>query len=244
MNNMVKMIAIIAGGAIVSFGLMFVVFWMVLSPGDEAAMEEPQGAGQQQMAGAQMDMSPEMARQQQMQRVPGGEVLAFADVLGENIPLETSVDGYGWARWGMSVNDVTTRLGEESVSDTVIFRSPVNPEFTSVVALNPNRERNKVEYRFYNNQLFHIEVYYSDFYANESYVSFLLNLMSEYGKPYEISTKVDEMGNVNLHVRWDTEISMIEMVSRPNGQYSLFLDYQMALIELEKLRKSEERLPL
>ena len=126
----------------------------------------------------------------------------------------------------------------------MIFRSPVNPEFVSLVALNPNPERNKIEYRFYNDQLFHIEVYYSDFYVNESFVSFLLNLMSQYGKPYEISTKVDELGNVNLHVRWDTDVSMIEMVSRPNGQYSLFLDYQLALIQLEQLRKSEERLPL
>jgi len=105
-------------------------------------------------------------------------------------------------------------LGIEGVQDTVVFRSPANPEFVSLVALNPNPERNKVEYRFYNDQLFHIEVYYSDFYANESFVSFLLNLMSEYGKPYEISTKVDELGNVNLHVRWDTDVSMIEMVSR------------------------------
>ena len=39
-------------------------------------------------------------------------------------------------------------LGNDGVEDTVAFPSPIKPEFVSLVALNPNGERNKVEYRF------------------------------------------------------------------------------------------------
>ena len=106
MSDMVKVIVIGVGGAVVTFLLMLGVFWMMLSPSDQAATaEQPAECQPQAMAGGQMAIPPppEMSAQQQMQqRVPGGEVLAFADVLGENIPLETSVDGYGWARWGMN----------------------------------------------------------------------------------------------------------------------------------------------
>ncbi len=243
MNDMIKLIVMGVGGAIVSFLLILGVFWFTLSPGDDAAagLQEGDGgaasAAQQQGAAASS-----MALQQQRQRVPGGEVLAFADVLGENIPLEATVDGYGWASWGMSLQEVMTRLGNEGVSDTVVFQPPKKPEFTSLVALNPDEMRFKVEYRFLNNRLFHIEVYYSDYFENNSFNAFLLSKMSEYGRPYDINVRVNELGDVILNAKWDTEESLIELVSRPNGRYSLFLDHQMVLYQLEEARKSEERL--
>ena len=113
MSNMVKIIVIGVVGAVVSFLLMLSVFWIVLKPGQEAATaEQPAESQPQEMASGQMALPPDISSQQQMQqRVPGGEVLAFADVLGENIPLETSVDGYGWARWGMNLTVCQNRGG-------------------------------------------------------------------------------------------------------------------------------------
>ncbi len=240
MNDMIKLIVMGVGGAVVSFMLMLGVFWFVLSPGEDAGAMQPEGGGgdtQPQSASAAA-----MSRQQRQQSVPGGEVLAFADVLGENIPLEASVDGYGWARWGMSLQEVMTRLGNEGVADTAVYAPPRNREFVSLVALNPDEKRYKVEYRFFDEKLFHIEVYYSDYFENNSFNAFLLSKMSEYGRPYDMNVKVDELGNVILNTKWDTENSLIELVSRPNGRYSLFLDHQIVLYQLGEARKSMERL--
>lgn len=237
-----KLIVIGVGGAVVCFLLMLGVFAMLLSPGEQSAAEQPAAEGQAAMAGGQAMASVEMTRQQMQRRVPGGEILAYADVLGETIPLESSVDGYGWAKWGMTLQEVMNRLGNEGVSDTVAFRPPQNPEFVSLVALNPDPKRYKVEYRFYNNKLFHLEVYYSDYFEGNSFNAFLLSKMTEYGRPYDINIRVDELGNVNLFAKWDTEESMIELVSRPNGRYSLFLDHQLVLFQLEEARKREEQL--
>lgn len=243
MSDSMKLIVMGVGGVVVSFLLMLGLFAIVLSPGDEAASEQAMEAQQGGMAGGQgMAATTEMARQRMQQRVPGGEVLAFADVLGEEIPLETSVDGYGWAKWGMSPQDVKTRLASEGVRDTVSFSPPDNPEFISLVSLNPDSMRYKVEYRFYENKLFHIEVYYSDYFQNNSFSAFLLSKMSEYGRPYDLNVRVDELGNVNLYAKWDTEDSMIELLSKPEGKYALFLDYQLVLYQLEEKRRNEERL--
>jgi hypothetical protein len=240
MNDMIKLIVMGVGGAVVSFLLILGVFWFVLSPGDDAEAMLPEG---DQQAAQQQDASASaMSRPQRQQSVPGGEVLAFADVLGENIPLEASVDGYGWARWGMSIRDVMARLASEGVADTAAYSSPRNPKFVSLVALNPDEKRYKVEYRFFEQRLFHIEVYYSDYFENNSFNAFLLSKMSEYGRPYDMNVRVDDLGNVILNTKWDTENSLIELVSRPNGRYSLFLDHQIVLYQLGEARKSEERL--
>jgi hypothetical protein len=239
MNDMIKMIVMGVGGAVVSFLLILGVFWFVLSPGEDAEAMQPEG---DETAAAQGASASVMSRTQRQQSVPGGEVLAFADVLGENIPLEASVDGYGWARWGMSTQEVMTRLGNEGVADTAAYKPPRNPDFVSLVALNPDEKRYKVEYRFFKEKLFHIEVYYSDYFENNSFNSFLLSKMSEYGRPYDMNVRVDELGNVILNTKWDTESSLIELVSRPNGRYSLFLDNQIVLYQLGEARKSEERL--
>ncbi len=242
MSDMVKLIVMGVGGAVVSFLLMLGVFYFLLSPDEDTA-----AAGGQQGSETAVQATPQqraaavsVARRMQ-QSVPGGDVLAYADVLGEDIPLEASVDGYGWASWGMSLQDVTARLGEEGVTDTAVYKPPENPEFVSVVALNPDEERYKVEYRFYNEKLFHIEVYYSDHFENHSFNSFLLDKMSEYGRPYDMNVRVDELGNVILNTKWDTENSLIELVSRPNHRYSLFLDNQIVLYQLGEARKMEER---
>lgn len=242
MSDMVKLIVMGVGGAVVIFLLMLGVFALVLSPDGDAAAGQPEGGESTAQTTPQQSVAATSMAHRARQSVPGGEVLAFADVLGEDIPLEASVDGYGWARWGMSVQEVSTRLGDEGVADTAVYAPPQNPEFVSVVALNPDEKRYKVEYRFYDGRLFHIEVYYSDYFENNSFNSFLLSKMSKYGRPYDMNVKVDEMGNVILNTKWDTENSLIELVSRPNGRYSLFLDHQIVLYQLGEARKSEERL--
>jgi len=238
MNDKIKLIVLGLGGFVIGLGLMIGIFWMVLSRGGKAAAEQtaqPGGQTQQTMPAQQ---SVEAMKER---RVPGGEVLAFADVLGENIPLEPTVSGFSWATWGMTLQQVLEHLGQEGATDTVIYQ-PATTEFISVVALNPDPKRFKIEYRFYNNALFHIEIFYSDFYKNNAFNAFLLSKMSEYGRPYEQFATVDDMGDVILHAKWDTEESLIELVGRPDGHFSLFLDSQVVLIQLEEARKAEERL--
>ena len=240
MDDKIKMIAIGLGGFVVTFLLSIGLFWIILSPGEQSAA---QPAGVQ---APQTDASLELLDQGSLakarsERVPGGEVLAFADVLGESIPLEVEIRGYGWASWGMSQDQVLSRLKEEGVQSPEVFQ-PEDSDFASIMALNPDDKRYKIEYRLYNDMLFHIEVFYSDFFKNTTFNAFLLTKMSEYGRPYEQFATVDEMGNVVLHAKWDTEESLIELVSRPNGYYSLFISSQLTLIQLEEARKSEERL--
>ena len=239
MNDKIKLIVLGLGGFVITFGLMIFVFKLVLAPGQKAAeeqMSQPEGAAAPTAQTAQPN-----AESMRNRRVAGGVQIASADVLGENIPLEVNVKGYDWATWGMTLQQVLDHLGQDGVADTVVFR-PANTDFVSVVALNPDTKRFKIEYRFYNNTLFHIEVFYSDEYRNNSFNAFLLSMMTEYGRPYEQYATVDEMGYVILHVKWDTEDSLIELVGHPNGRYSLFLDNQLVLIQLEEVRKSEERL--
>jgi hypothetical protein len=238
------LIVIGVGGAVVSFMLMLGVFWFILSPGEEAT------AGQQQQQARMQtmpDRTPPAAGEQgdlASRRVPGGDVLAFADVLGAQIPTNPTVNGYEWATWGMTLQAVLDRLGQQGVRDTVVFRPEDNPEFVSVTSLNPDPQRYKVEYRFYNDELFHIEVFYSDRFENNSFNSFLLSKMSDYGKPFEVSVRVNELGQVILYAKWDTEESLIELVGKPGGRFSLFLDRQITLYQLEAERKQEERINL
>lgn len=240
MDDKIKVIALGLGGLVVLFMISIGFFWIILSPGQQRAARMAEGGTPLAESSMELSGGRALARARE-ERVPGGEVLAFADVLGENIPLEVEVHGYGWANWGMSVDEVLSRLREDGVQSPEVFR-PENSDFVSVVALNPDSKRFKIEYRFYNDMLFHIEVFYSDLFKITTFNAFLLSKMSEYGRPYEQYATVDEMGNVILHAKWDTEESLIKLVSRPNGFYSLFISSQLTLIQLEEARKSEERL--
>jgi len=240
MDDKIKMIALVLGGFFITFLISIVIFWIILSPGQQRAVQMAEVGTPQVESPMELSGGRALARARE-ERVPGGEVLAFADVLGESIPLEVEVHGYDWATWGMGVDEVLSHLREDGVQSPESF-SPENSDFTSVVALNPDPKRFKIEYRFYNDMLFHIEVFYSDFLKNTTFNAFLLSKMSEYGRPYEQYATVDEMGKVILHAKWDTEESLIELVSRPNGFYSLFISSQLTLIRLEDARKSEERL--
>ena len=141
----------------------------------------------------------------------------------------------------MRFDDVLTRVQEEGGEYVDVFRAE-GSDFASIVALNPDPKRLKVEYRFYLDGLFYVEVFYSDFYQSSPFSSFLLPKMTEYGRPYEEYATVDELGNIILHAKWDTEDSLIELISHPGGNYSLFLSSQLTLIQLEESRKTEERL--
>ena len=242
MDEKIKMIAILLGGTFVLFLITMGAFWIILRPGQQQSEAQKTQSGTAPKADASMELLDQRSlARTRSERVPGGEVLAFADVLGESIPLEVEVSGYGWATWGMTVEQVLARLAEDGVKEPEMFR-PEESDITSVVALNPDSKRYKIEYRFYDNRLFHIEVFYSDFFKNNTFNAFLLTKMSEYGRPYEQYATVDEMGSVILHAKWDTEESLIELVSRPNGFYSLFISSQLTLIQLEEARKTEERL--
>jgi len=243
MNDKLKLIIFGLGGMVGSFLLILLIFWLVLSPKakSEAQMAETEAQAAQATAPAQE--SPAAPAVEKGQRVPGGEVLEIADVLGQEIPLEPKVTGYGWANWGMSAADVLAHLAQDGVSDTVYYKPTTDSDFSSVVALNPDPERYKIEYRFYNDKLFHAEVFYSDAFKSNTFNSFLLSMMTKYGRPYEQYASVDEAGNVILHVKWDTEDSLIELVARPRGVYSVFIDSQVTLIQLEEARKALDRLP-
>jgi len=240
MDEKIKMIALGLGGFVVTFLLSIGIFWIILRPGEKAVGQPAESGAPKTDASLEL-LGQEALAKARSERVPGGEVLAFADVLGENIPLEIEVRGYGWASWGMSMDQVLSNLKEQGVRSPEVFQ-PENTNFASVVALNPDEKRYKIEYRFYNDRLFHIEVFYSDVFKNITFNAFLLTKMTEYGRPYEQYATVDEMGNVILHAKWDTEESLIELVSRPNGYYSLYIDSQLTLIQLGEERKSEERL--
>lgn len=236
MNDKIKLIVIGVAGMIGSFVIFFLLFWLILPSGSPgAAVEQPESARSAEAV--------EVARMQSRRDsvVPGGEVLAYADVLGENIPLEPEVNGYRWASWGMPLEEVTARLRTEGVREIQAF-SPAGRNFSTVVAVNPDNLRYKVEYRFHNNELFHVQVFYSGQYRNTSFNAFLLDRMREYGRPYEQYARVDEMGNVILHAKWDTETTLIELVSYPSGRYQLYLDRQLTIIQLENQRKEQERL--
>ena len=241
MDEKIKMIVIMAGAMVGSFVFFFLIFWLVLpkagpEAGSEAAAESGTTA---EMAGEVTGI--QTSTVDRRRRVPGGLQLSAANVLGVNIPAEAKVEGYGWAKWGMNVDTVLARLREEGVEQLVSYR-PENSDFASVVDLNPDEYHFKIEYRFYNDRLFHVEVYYSDYYKSNSFNQFLLEKMTEYGRPYEQYATVDELGKVILHAKWDTEDSLIELVGRPEGRFSLFIDSWMTLIQLEEARKTEERL--
>lgn len=243
MSDKLKLIIFGLGGMVGSFLLILLIFWFVLSPKakSEAQMAEPEAPAAQSTTPAQDAPAAPVA--EKGKRVPGGEVLEIADVLGQEIPLEPKVTGYGWANWGMSAADVLARLAKDGVSDTVYYKPKPDSEFSSVVALNPDPERYKIEYRFYNDKLFHAEVYYSDTFKSNTFNSFLLSMMTKYGRPYEQYGSIDEAGNVIMHVKWDTEDSLIELVARPKGVYSVFIDSQVTLIQLEEARKAQDHLP-
>ena len=243
MSDKLKLIIFGLGGMVGSFLLILLIFWFVLSPKakSETQMAEPEAPAAQTATPPQG--APAAPGVEKSKRVPGGEVLEIADVLGQEIPLEPKVIGYGWSEWGMSAADVLAHLAKDGVSDTVYYKPNADSQFSSVVALNPDPERFKIEYRFYNDKLFHAEVYYSDTYKSNTFNSFLLSMMTKYGRPYEQFAAIDEAGNVILHVKWDTEDSLIELVARPKGVYSVFIDAQVTLIQLEEARKAQDRLP-
>ncbi|HUU27291.1 MAG TPA: hypothetical protein VM123_05725 [archaeon] len=241
MNDKIKMIVLGLGAVVGSFVLFMLIFWFVLQSRTGSAAGE--SAGQTAEGAVAAETGPEAQVSSRSKRVPGGEVLSNADVLGEDIPLEPKVEGYGWAKWGMNIDEVKGLLQQDGVKAVEEY-APENSDFASVAVLNPDQERFKVEYQFYNKNLFHVEVYYSDYYKTSSFNAFMAPLMGKYGRPYEQSATVDELGKIILHAKWDTEDSLIELVSYPNGHYALFISSQTTLIQLMDLRKTQERLNL
>jgi hypothetical protein len=241
MKDNIRLIVLGLVGLAGSFVVFIVVFYVMFSMKSQDAPAPAQAAPAQ--APPQSAAPAARPAAGQASKMAGGEVLAYSDVLGENIPLEPKVDGYDWAKWGMPLDQVMATLKTEGQKELEVY-SPDSSTFISVVSLNPDEKRYKVEYRFYNKSLFHVEVFYSAFFKNNSFNAFLLDKMREYGRPYEQYATVDEMGRVILHAKWDTEDSLIELLSRPNGLYALFLDSQATLIQLEEARKTEERLKL
>ncbi len=234
MNNLIKIVVFGLGATIVGFLIFGAIFWFLLS---NRGAESAEAA----TAGEPPAPTAHPAARQESGQTPGGDVLAYADVLGGDIPAEPQVSGYDWASWGMTGEQVRQHLDQEGQREIISY-SPPGTELTILTVLNPDDRRFKVEYRFHAGGLFYVEVYYSDFYRNQSFNQFLLNMMQEYGRPYEESATVDELGKVVLHAKWDTEASLIELVSRPNGRFSLHLSSQLTMIQLEEARKTEERL--
>jgi hypothetical protein len=248
MDDKIKLIVIAGGGALVSFALFFGVFYMIYSGGAESAADP---AAQAQQAGQQASSASSSGGEGQggSRRRPWLESMIVASSeMQQAIPANPKIEGYNKATWGMTVDTVFFGLRnelEDRIQDgysALEKYSPPDSDFTNVVMLNPDEKRLKVEYRFYKNRLFHVEVYYSSYYRETVFNTFLFERMCDFGKPYEISPTVDELGSVILHVKWDTEKSLIELVSKPNGYYSLYLQSQQVIYQLEEVRKSAERI--
>ena len=242
MNDKIKLIIMAAGGFLGSFVLFFAIFYFVMSSqeGTAAEAQAPEGgdaAATQQMGGSNAMIGEEP----KPRRVAGADALIFAESMGEQIPIDPKIEGYQWAKWGMSMEQVTTGLTQNGQSVSDRYQSP-NGDFTNLVVLRPDEMRLKVEYRFFKEKLFHVEIYYSQYYRNTSFESFLYQNVKRYGRPYEQYAEVDELGNIIIHVKWDTEDTLIELISRPNGQYSVFLRSQEIIIQLEEARKAAERI--
>ncbi|MBN2289095.1 MAG: hypothetical protein JXQ83_07145 [Candidatus Glassbacteria bacterium] len=247
MDDKVKLIVIAAGGMLGSFVLFFLVFYFVFppdaEPGEMAAQAQVAG---QEAASSQMAQGGQATSRSRASAADA--VMLYSGEMEQTIPANPKIEGYNWAKWGMDVDTVLAMLrkeiGERAVEGYAAIEtySPPDSAFTNVVALNPDEKRLKVEYRFYKDRLFHVEVYYSSYYREKVFNTFLFEMMRVFGKPYEIYPSVDEMGNIILHVKWDTEDSLIEMISKPNGFYSMFLRSQQIIYTLEEVRKSAERI--
>ncbi|MFC1537623.1 hypothetical protein ACFL4P_02225 [Gemmatimonadota bacterium] len=248
MDDKIKLIVIAGGGSLVIFALFFGVFYMTSSGGAGSAADP---AAQAQQAGLQASSASSSSEGQGGSRSRGSGVEAmmlYSSEMEQTIPANPKIEGYLWAVWGMTVDTVLLELRRE-LGDRIQegysaleSYSPPDSAFTNVVMLNPDKTRLKVEYRFFKNSLFHVEVYYSSYFKEKVFNTFLFDMMCLFGKPYEISPTVNELGNVILHVKWDTEKSLIELVSKPNGYYSLYLQSQQVVYRLEEARKSAERI--
>jgi hypothetical protein len=241
MNDLIKKVIIGLGAMVGTFVLFVVIFWFLFSfRAGSAQGEAPAGKETAALAPAPTVRVRGGEGTTRGESIAGGDILATADLQGRNIPLEPKIEGYDWAKWGMNFDEVTQHLKDDGVRDIEIYK-PEKPDFTNIVALNPDSKKYKVEYRFYNNSLFYVEVYYSDLYRTTPFSAFFGDLMEVYGNPYDKYTTVDELGQVIFHVRWDTEDSLIEFVSRPRGYFSLSLSSQVTIIKLEVLRRTEEK---
>ncbi|MEA2063242.1 MAG: hypothetical protein U9P14_06070 [Gemmatimonadota bacterium] len=241
MDDKMKLIIIGVAGSLVSFALFFFIFKLVMpAPAPEAAAAAAAAAGQEQ-AGASTPVSLQGVPSR-VDRMPGAEIIVPDYEIGEIIPDNPIVLGYDSTMWGMdpdTVRQIVRQLGYPAPLEY----TPDKTEFISLVYLNPDIRRVKVEYRFFRGRLFHVEVYYSSAeHKNMGYSAFLLNIMRRYGKPYEEYSSVNELGDIIMHVKWDTEHSLIELVSRPHGHYSLFIRSQGIGYELEEVRKDAEQM--
>ncbi len=241
MDDKVKLIILAAGGMVGSFVLFFLVFYFVFPPEaetvGEAAAERPeagQGIGLTALGQRGKDYGSHV-------RSGGEDILFYFHEMGETIPLYPKIEGYGTAGWGMSMEEILGGLGSLSdKTDAVVEQyTPPDSAFTNLVVLNPDNRHLKVEYRFYRDRLFYIDVYYA--LESKEFDALLMRMMRRYGKQYEQYASADELGNIVINVSWDTDGSLIELVSRPNGRYSISFRSQEIIYELEEVRKKAER---
>lgn len=244
MDDKVKLIILAVGGMVGSFVLFFLVFYFAFPPEaetvGEAAAERPeagQGIGLTALGQRGKDYGSHV-------RSGGEDILFYFHEMGETIPLYPKIEGYGTARWGMSMEEILGGLGSLSdKTDAVVEQyTPPDSDFTNLVVLNPDNRHLKVEYRFYRDRLFYIEVYYA--LESKEFDALLMRMMRRYGKQYEQYASADELGNIVINVSWDTDGSLIELVSRPNGRYSISFRSQELIYELEEVRKKAERTEL
>jgi len=235
------LIIIAVGGMMGSFLLFLLVFAVLFKGGAEPSAE---AAAQGQVPGSEagtITTGRGVPGSPQVRRSGVDDVMLYSSEMEETIPVNPKIEGYNWAKWEMSVDTVLVGLRMEGISEVERY-SPPDSDFANLVVLMPDEKRLKVEYRFYKNRLFHVEIYYSSYYQETVFNTFLFDMMRHFGKPYEITPSVDELGKVILHVKWDREDSLIELVSKPNGYYSLFLRNQEIIYQLEEARKSSERI--
>ena len=247
MDDKLKLIIIAVPGMLVGFLLFLLVFsWVygtwIFAPPEGAATAGSAAEGPESGRETGLTALGQTGKDFGSHVRSGGEdILFYFHEMGETIPLYPKIEGYGNAKWGMSMEEI--RGGLEALSTNpdagVEQYTPPDSDFTDLVVLNPDNRHLKVEYRFYKDRLFYIEVYYAS--PSKEFDALLMRMMRRYGKQYEQYASANELGNIVINVAWDTDGSLIELVSRSNGYYSLSFRSQEIIYELEEVRKKAER---